>query len=72
MLALLTCLLTVAAALGAKPLWFAAGVARDHVISPSEVWDIAVMAFVFLVTAVFWCATWTARAQEVRIRSDRD
>ena len=70
---LLTSFLTIAAAMGAKHLWFAANVARSQMMSPADVWDIAVMSFVFLVTATFWCATWRARAQTqtVRVRSDR-
>ena len=68
MLVLLTSLLTVAAAMGAKPLWFAADVAHSQMMSPADIWDIAVMAFIFLVTAVFWCATWRTRAQKVRAR----
>jgi hypothetical protein len=69
MLVFLTSLLTVAAALGAKQLWFALDVARSQMVSPADVWDIAVMGFVFLVTAVFWCATWRTRAQTAKVRS---
>ena len=69
MLVLLTSLLTVAASLGAKELWFAADVARSQMMSPADIWDIAVMGFVFLVTAVFWCATWRTRAATAKVRS---
>lgn len=70
MLVLLTSLLTVAAALGAKELWFAAEVARSQMMSLADIWDVAAMGFVFLVTAVFWCATWRTRvaAAKARIR----
>jgi hypothetical protein len=64
---LLTLLLTAAAAFGAKQLWLLAHLARGRVIGPAEAWDIAVMGFVFLVTAVFWCATWKVRRQEARV-----
>lgn len=71
MLVLLTSLLTIAASLGAKPLWFAASVARSQMMSPADVWDIAVMGFVFLVTIAFWGVTLMSRAQKVRIRARR-
>lgn len=71
MLVFLTSFLTVAAALGAKQIWFAADVARSQMMSPADLWDIALMGFVFLVTAAFWCATWRARAQKVRVRARR-
>jgi hypothetical protein len=71
MLALLISFLTIAATLGAKPLWFAANEARSQMMSPADAWDIAAMAFVFLVTAIFWCATWRTRAQKVPVRIRR-
>lgn len=71
MLVFLTSLWTIAAAMGAKPLWFAANVAKSQVMSPADVWDIAVMGFIFLVTAVFWCATWRTRAQTAKARARR-
>jgi hypothetical protein len=68
---LLTLLLTVTAAFGAKQLWLLAQLAKGRMMSPSDAWDIAVMAFVFAITALFWCATWKERRQEVRVRSHR-
>ena len=69
MLVLLTSLLTVAASLGVKELWFAADVGRSQVMSLADAWDIAAMAFVFLVTAVFWCATWRTRVAAAKART---
>lgn len=69
MLVLLTSLMTVAASLGAKELWFTVDVARSQMMSPADVWDVAVMGFVFLVTAIFWCATWRTRAAAAKART---
>jgi hypothetical protein len=66
---LLALLLTASAALGANQLWLLAQLAKGRLMSPGDAWDIAVMGFVFLVTAVFWCATWNVRRQEVRVRA---
>ncbi len=71
MLVLLTSLLTVAAALGAKPMLFAANVARSQVMSPADLWDIAVMSVIFLVTIAFWAVTLLSRVQRVRVRARR-
>lgn len=68
---LLTLIFTSTAAFGAKQLWLLAQLAKGRVMSPSDVWDIAVMGFVFLITAVFWCATWKTRRQEARVRVRR-
>lgn len=68
---LLTLFLTVTAAFGANQLVLLAQLAKGRMMSPSDAWDIAVMGFVFLVTAIFWCATLNVRRQEVRVRSDR-
>jgi hypothetical protein len=65
---LLTLFVTAAATFGAKQLWLLAQLAKGRMMSPSDAWDIAVMGFVFLVTAVFWCATWKSRREEVRVR----
>ena len=69
---LLTLFVTAAAAFGAKQLWLLAQLAKGRMMSPSDAWDIAVMGFVFAVTAVFWCLTWKTRRQEVRVRARRD
>jgi hypothetical protein len=68
---LLTLLVTVTAAFGAKQLWLLAQLAKGRMMSPGDVWDILIMGFVFTVTAIFWFATLNDRHQEVRVRADR-
>jgi hypothetical protein len=68
---LLTLLFTATAAFGAKQLWLLVQLAKGRMMSPSDVWDIAVMGVVFAVTALFWCTTWRTRRQEARVRARR-